>query len=66
MSDNLVLEMLRAIRGDIAELKADHQEFRERFGFLEGMAASTSRRIDRIAGDVERIKRRLDLVDETT
>ena len=65
MSDNLVLELLRAIRGDIAGLKTDVLEVKERIGFLEGQTASVSRRIDRISGDVEQIKRRLDLVEVT-
>jgi predicted nuclease with TOPRIM domain len=55
MSDgarDLVLEMLRAIRTDIAEVK-------ERLGILAAQYASLSRRVDRLAGDVEQVKRRL-------
>lgn len=63
MSDDMVLILLRAIRADIADLKADGIEMKERLGALEGGLASVSRRVDRIAGDVERIKRRLDIVD---
>lgn len=63
MSDNLVLELLRAIRADIADLKHDTTEVKERIGFLEGGYASLSRRVDRIAGDVEQIKRRLGLIE---
>ena len=62
---SLVLELLRAIRGDIAELKADMVEVKERLGLLEQQVASVSRRLDRVAGDVERIKRRLDLVESS-
>jgi hypothetical protein len=62
MSDNLVLEPLRAIRGDIAEIKADMVEVKERLGLLEGQYASLSRRVDRLGGDVETIKRHLDIV----
>jgi predicted nuclease with TOPRIM domain len=65
MSDNLVLDLLRAIRGDIAEIKADVVELKERIGLLEGATASVSRRLDRLGGDVEQIKRRLDLVSAT-
>jgi predicted nuclease with TOPRIM domain len=65
MSDNLVLDHLRAIRGDLGELKADMREVKERLGILETQYASVSRRVDRIGGDVERIKVRLDLVDAT-
>jgi hypothetical protein len=65
MSDSLVLELLRAIRGDISQVKTDMIEVKERFAFLEGGYASLSRRVDRIGGDVERIKLRLDIVDAT-
>ena len=62
MSDNLVLEHLRAIRGDLAGLKADMIEVKERLGLLEAQYSSISRRTDRISGDIELIKRRLDIV----
>lgn len=62
MSDNLVLELLRAIRGDIGEIKTDIVEIKERLGLLEGLYGSLSRRVDRLGGDVELIKKRLDLV----
>lgn len=64
MSENLVLELLSATRGDIAEVRADVLELKERVGLLESQCASLSRRLDRVAGDVEQIKRRLSLVDE--
>lgn len=60
---DLVLEMLRAIRGDLAEVKTDLTELKQRVGLLEGQYASLSARVDRIAGDVVLIKRRLDLVE---
>jgi predicted nuclease with TOPRIM domain len=63
MSDSLVLELLRAMRGDISQIKTDIIEVKERLGFLEGGYASLSRRVDRIGGDVERIKARLDIAD---
>ena len=63
MSDNLVLDLLRAIRGDIAGLKTDMTKIKERIGLLEGSNASVSRRLDRVASDVDLIKRRLDLVE---
>ena len=66
MSDNapgVVLEHLRAIRGDLAEMKADLVEVKERIGLLEGQYANLSKRVDRLGGDVEQIKRRLDLVE---
>jgi hypothetical protein len=66
MSDapqSLVLELLRAIRGDIGELKADMIEVNERLGDIERQYASLSRRVDRVGGDVELIKRRLELTE---
>jgi hypothetical protein len=66
MSDqrgDLVLELLRAIRGDLAEIKTDLVELKQRVGLLEVQYASLSGRVDRIAGDVVLIKRRLDLVE---
>lgn len=60
---DLVLEMLHAIRGDLADVKADLVELKQRVGLLEGQYASLSVRVDRIAGDVALIKRRLDLVE---
>jgi hypothetical protein len=66
MSDappNLVLDMLRAMRADLGEIKTDLIEIKQRVGLLEGQYASLSVRVDRIAGDVMLIKRRLDLVE---
>ena len=66
MSDapqSLVLELPRAIRGDIGELKADVIEVKERLGLIEQQYASLSRRVDRVGGDVELIKRRLELTE---
>jgi hypothetical protein len=69
-TDNLVLELLRAIRGDIADIKTDMHEFRERLGLVENqmaghyaLYATLSSRLDRIVDDVRLIKRRLDLVE---
>ena len=62
VSDNLVLELLRAIRGDIGKIKTDLVEVKERLGILKSQYASLSRRIDRLTGDVEQSKRRLDIV----
>ena len=66
MSDsqsNLVLDLLRAMRGDLSEIKTDLTELKQRVGLMEAQYANLSNRIDRIAGDVSLIKRRLDLVD---
>ncbi len=61
--DNLILTLLRAIRGDIAELKVDMIEVKERLDIIESQYASLSRRVHRVGGDVELIKRRLELAD---
>jgi hypothetical protein len=62
-SGNLIATLLRGISGDISHIKDDIIEIKERLGFLEGTYASLSRRVDRLGGDVERIKVRLDIVD---
>ena len=63
MSDNLVLDHLRALRAGMQDMKADMVEVKERLGLMEAQVASVSRRIDRLAGDVEHIKRRLELAE---
>jgi hypothetical protein len=62
-TDNLVLERLREIRTLLGEVKEDTADTRLRAGMLEAGYASVSLRLDRLAADVDRIKRRLDLVD---
>ena len=61
--EDLVLMLLRGIREDVAQVRGDTAEIKERLGLLEAGYASVSRRVDRIGGDVERVKVRLDLVD---
>jgi hypothetical protein len=61
--DNLVLTYLRRIDTKVDGLRADMVEVKQRIGFLEEQYASISRRIDRMGGDIDRIKPRLDLVD---
>ena len=63
MSDNLILELLRAIRGDIADLKTGQIEIKERLGIQEAQYASLSRRVDRMDLRLDRIERRLDIAD---
>ena len=53
--DSLVLNLLRAIRSDIAEVKADLTEVKERLGIMGAQYASLSRRVDRIGGDMQRV-----------
>ena len=61
--DNLVLERLREIRALLGEVREDTADTRLRVGMLEAGYASISLRLDRLAGDVERIKLRVDLVE---
>ena len=61
--DNLVLVYLRRIDTKVDGLRTDMVEIKERLGFLEAGYASLSRRVDRLGGDVEQIRRRLDIVD---
>jgi len=65
----MVLEHLRMIRGDLGEIKANVRELQTRMGGVEtGLAdlhrliAEQSVRIDCLAGRVERIETRLELV----
>lgn len=58
-----MLALLQEIRSDVAHLHADMVEINERLGLIDAQYASLSRRVDWIAGDVERIKRRFDIVD---
>ncbi len=60
---DLVLELLRAFRGDVAQISGEVIEIKERLGLLEAGYASLSRRVDRIGGDLERVKVRLELQD---
>ena len=76
-TDNLVVEMLRAIRGDIGALREDMREMKGRMSAVElGLAALRREiatlaeadahlgvRIDRLHDRLDRIERRLDLAD---
>ena len=59
----LLQVMVQRVLDNQADAKADLVEIKERLGLLEGSYASVSRRVDRMGGDVEHIKRRLDIVD---
>jgi hypothetical protein len=67
---NLILEHLRLIRAKQDDMAADLVELKQRMGLLEGQSAHLfgqyaifSNRVDRIDARLERIERRLDLVD---
>jgi hypothetical protein len=59
---DLMPEHLRTIRG-LAEMKTDLVGIKQRLGLIEAQYANVSGQVDRIAGDIARIKRRLDLVE---
>jgi hypothetical protein len=61
--DDLVLLRLREIRALLGEVKEDTADTRLRVGMLEAGYASVSLRLDRLAADVDRIKRRLALAE---
>jgi hypothetical protein len=80
MSENteiLVLELLRAMRGDIGLIKDDIREVKARLGALEVGVGSIRRdmgqlatddaeqhiRFDRLAARVERLEKRLELTN---
>ena len=56
-------DRLRAIGDDVAELKTDLREIRGRVAILEADYASISFRVDRVGDRLDRIERRLGLVD---
>jgi predicted nucleic acid-binding Zn-ribbon protein len=62
-TENLVIEMLRAIRATQEKHSNDLLEIKERLGFLEQQYASISTRLDRMDLRVLRIEKRLDLVE---
>ena len=61
--DNLVLEHLRAIRSDISEIKLKVDELAGSYSGLLKIAASQGDSILRLDRRIERIEKRLDLVD---
>ena len=74
--DNLILEMLRAIRRDMADMREDVRELKHRMSTVEQQItlmiasemshyASVSLRLDRLTDRVERIERRLEIVPAT-
>ena len=66
MSDqraDLILEHLCAIRADMADVKTDLIEIKQRLGLLEAQYANVSGRVGRMAGDIVLVQRRLDLAE---
>lgn len=69
-TENIVLEHLRALRADVNELKSGQREIleqmlsqRRREHAQDTDLNSHNRRLAHVEAEVERIKRRLDLVD---
>ena len=62
-TNNLVLEHLRAIRGDISEMKLKIDELAGSYAGLLKIAASQGDAIVRLDRRIERIEKRLDLVE---
>lgn len=73
--ENIVLELLRAIRADVTEMRAEQREQSVRFASIEWHMAHLERdgaesraeiggRFDRIHDRLDRIERRLDLSDQ--
>ena len=60
--DNLVMEHLRAIRGDIDDIKTNIVEVKECLNRLEEGVAGLNRHSGRTEMDVHHIMRRLDIV----
>lgn len=67
---NLILEHLRVIPAKVDEVRAiadrhteDLLELKTRTGHLEGLYASISRRVDRMDGRLDRIEKRLGLIE---
>ena len=60
---NLVLEHLRAIRAEIHEVREEQREQRIRLGGIERGIAEMSLRLDRMHDRIDRIERRLGLVE---
>ena len=70
-TDNIVLEHLRAIRADLADLKGGQQEIvqqivnlRLREHVQDSEITGFAQQIARMQVDIDRIKQRLDLVGE--
>ncbi|MCA3447426.1 MAG: hypothetical protein INF93_12025 [Rhodobacter sp.] len=63
VTNELLLETLKAIQGTLMRLVDDIHEVKEWLGILEMQYASLSNRMDRMDLRIERIERRLGLVE---
>jgi predicted nuclease with TOPRIM domain len=69
-TDNIILEHLRALRADLAELKNDMRDVKARLGSIEnyiailhGDQARSGGRIDDLVMRVERLEKRTGLIE---
>jgi hypothetical protein len=65
-SENLILEYLRAIRGDIAGIKGKLEELFTRMGSVEGHLARIDTHLERLGGDVLHQNARVDALEMRT
>jgi predicted nucleic acid-binding Zn-ribbon protein len=63
VTNELLLETLKGIQGTLSRIVDDMHEVKERLGILEMQYASLSNRLDRMDLRIERIERRLGLVE---
>ena len=63
VTNELLLETLKAIQGTLTRLVDDIHEVKERLGILEMQYASLSNRMDRVDLRIEQIERRLGLIE---
>ena len=63
VTNELLLETLKAIQGTLMRLVDDIHEVKERLGILEMQYASLSNRMDRMDLRIEWIERRLGLIE---
>lgn len=61
--NEIVLDILRAIRNDVGDIKADVHEIKLRVTSLEEGLAGVHRRMDRFDERLSRIEKRNELVD---
>ena len=60
-SNELIVEILRRLQSDVADIKVDVRETRSRVGLIERQVADLSVRMDRRDEMMERVMRRLEL-----
>jgi predicted nucleic acid-binding Zn-ribbon protein len=63
VTNEFLFETLKAIQGTLVRLVDDMHEVKERLGILEMQYASLSNRMDRMDLRIERIERRLGLIE---